>query len=345
MSNPEEKLLDALEGLLGERRRYESWIDQLEARRAASPSHVVDRVRADYQSRLDGVTQLLRGRTADLEGSAATLRERIAAIEADESRQRDERAETELRALVGEFPAEQAKESMASSDEALARLAEERGGHSTELARVTEILALIRPEELPPVPIEALAPEDTAAASVADAPSASHGERVSDTPVDIADEPILDHAAELAAAADAGSRGPATQESALEPLSSPLADELAFLHSVVDTHDEPSHAAGRDVATQDDGRVRGEGGDLLPPPTLTAPRRGPTPQVSPRVASSEGFGNSANRGPSLTPGSIPSFLKDMPTEQVKTLKCQECGTMNFPTEWYCERCGGELAAM
>ena len=32
------------------------------------------------------------------------------------------------------------------------------------------------------------------------------------------------------------------------------------------------------------------------------------------------------------------------TDQQKTLRCTECGTMNFPTEWYCERCGGELAA-
>jgi hypothetical protein len=32
------------------------------------------------------------------------------------------------------------------------------------------------------------------------------------------------------------------------------------------------------------------------------------------------------------------------TDQAKTLRCTECGTMNFPTEWYCERCGGELAA-
>jgi hypothetical protein len=43
--------------------------------------------------------------------------------------------------------------------------------------------------------------------------------------------------------------------------------------------------------------------------------------------------------------SVPSFLKDMPPEQVKTLKCQECGTLNYPTEWYCERCGAELAAL
>lgn len=32
------------------------------------------------------------------------------------------------------------------------------------------------------------------------------------------------------------------------------------------------------------------------------------------------------------------------SEPAKTLRCTECGTMNFPTEWYCERCGGELAA-
>ncbi|HZK78605.1 MAG TPA: zinc ribbon domain-containing protein [Gemmatimonadaceae bacterium] len=33
------------------------------------------------------------------------------------------------------------------------------------------------------------------------------------------------------------------------------------------------------------------------------------------------------------------------TDQAKTLKCPECGTPNYPTEWYCERCGGELATM
>ena len=35
--------------------------------------------------------------------------------------------------------------------------------------------------------------------------------------------------------------------------------------------------------------------------------------------------------------------EDAPVE--KTLKCKECGTMNLATEWYCENCGGELAAM
>jgi hypothetical protein len=32
-------------------------------------------------------------------------------------------------------------------------------------------------------------------------------------------------------------------------------------------------------------------------------------------------------------------------EPERTLKCKECGTMNLPTEWYCESCGAELAAL
>lgn len=31
--------------------------------------------------------------------------------------------------------------------------------------------------------------------------------------------------------------------------------------------------------------------------------------------------------------------------QEKTLRCADCGAMNYPTEWYCEKCGGELAAL
>lgn len=36
---------------------------------------------------------------------------------------------------------------------------------------------------------------------------------------------------------------------------------------------------------------------------------------------------------------------DANAEPEKTLKCRDCGTMNQATEWYCENCGAELAAM
>lgn len=32
-------------------------------------------------------------------------------------------------------------------------------------------------------------------------------------------------------------------------------------------------------------------------------------------------------------------------ESEKTLKCQDCGALHFPTEWYCEKCGSELATL
>jgi hypothetical protein len=44
-------------------------------------------------------------------------------------------------------------------------------------------------------------------------------------------------------------------------------------------------------------------------------------------------------------GNNPIIIKDKPVEGAKSLKCAECGAMNFPTEWYCERCGAELASL
>jgi len=33
------------------------------------------------------------------------------------------------------------------------------------------------------------------------------------------------------------------------------------------------------------------------------------------------------------------------TDAPRILRCGECGTMNIPTEWYCDRCGAELAVL
>ena len=113
------------------------------------------------------------------------------------------------------------------------------------------------------------------------------------------------------------------------PPESDAIDELAFLNSVMDrAQDSPAPLTS-------------------PPPSAPAPA---APRIDdiPLVTSLEpSEAQPAGReGLSLRQAAgTPTFLKGMPTEQVKTLKCQECGTMNYPTEWYCERCGGELAAM
>jgi len=89
-------------------------------------------------------------------------------------------------------------------------------------------------------------------------------------------------------------------------------DELAFLRSV--TEDEshgpaPARASGAMRAIQ-------EPAPAAPPPSKEYP-------------DSEAQKGAAPRSSKAT----------------KSLKCKECGAMNLPTEWYCERCGAELAAL
>lgn len=271
--------MDVLSALLDEKRRYEGWLAQLESRRDAAPSHVVERVRGDYTERLRGVTDQLRGRASDLEASASDLASRIAILVAEETSRRDARAETELRSAVGELSEEAAAQALARCDEEITRLSTDRGSLGAELARIQDILLQVQPPA-PPAP----APRE-----VTEAPSP----------------------------AATGSPRPAF-------------DELAFLQSVVKTKEgTASHAP---APSHLDDPLRVPAPDYLPPPSLAARR--PTTEEA-----------NAVRVPSLTPEGMASFFKDVPTEQVKTLKCQECGTMNYPTEWYCERCGGELAAM
>ena len=317
--------MDVLNALMEERSRYEQWLAQLDARRGTTPPHVFERVRGDYGERLKNVLDQLAGRATELQITAGTLADRVASLYADETALRDERAEAELRSSVGEFTVERARDVMQRCDEAIAALGAERATVGAELGRVQEILAVAARPATPPggeasiIPIESLAPELPAV----QAPRAA----VQPPP-------------------------PMPEPPPAKPAPSQSFDELAFLQSVVDksmpimpapeprveTRPEPPQAPARARAVEP---VEMD----VPAANPVAPSRrnvAPTPVLtSTPLVEKEGKESS----PSLTPGSIPAFLKDIPTEQIKTLKCQECGTMNYPTEWYCERCGGELAAM
>ena len=343
--------MDVLNALMEERNRYEQWLAQLEARKGTTPPHVFDRVRSDYGERLKGVLDQLAGRATELQETAGSLAERVASLYADETTLRDERSEAELRAAVGEFTLDHAREVMQRCDEAIASLGSERATVGAELGRVQEILAVaVRPitppaGEAPIVSIESLAPPVSAAPAAPPPPAAP--------------------AAVAPAAPEPRAPAPPTPQAApSRPApAAPAAsfDELAFLQSVVDkpVHaPQPQQSMPADMLASPSPERRPEVRENPPararmvdpmdtevPPQAVAPSRrniAPTPVLTstPLV---EKEGHEANS--TLTPGSIPAFLKDVPTEQIKTLKCQECGTMNYPTEWYCERCGGELAAM
>jgi hypothetical protein len=321
------KSMDELNALMEERARYEQWLEQLSERKGSTPPHVFERVRGDYGERLNRVLDQLAGRSTELQATAGTLADRVAALFADETALRDERAEAELRAAVGEFTEERAREVVQRCDEGIASLGAERASVGAELGRVQEILAVATRPPTPPagepnvVPIEALAPP-------APLPSSNGAEPARPT------------------------QPPARREAVPSQF-----DELAFLQSVVDKPAPPAAPAlPADMAPTDTraerpapapsrAPMRDDAPQPAPEPVAAAPSRraaAPTPILT-SAPLIEKDGHEANAA--LTPGSIPAFLKDVPTEQIKTLKCQECGTMNYPTEWYCERCGGELAAM
>ena len=94
-----------------------------------------------------------------------------------------------------------------------------------------------------------------------------------------------------------------------EPAAAP-SDELAFLKSVSDDEHRP---AARRPSNE---------GMTAPAVTTTAPR---APEPAAQTATSVS-GKASSGG-------------------AKTLKCAECSTLNRPTEWYCERCGAELAGV
>lgn len=277
--------MEALSGLLEERRRYETWIAQLEAKRGATPPHVFERVHGDYMQRLNGVTEQMRARAADLEGAVAELEQRVNALLSEENARRDERAEVELRASVGEYAPEHAHERLAQCDEAIKRLSAERGQLAAELTRMQEILGMARRPTGDGARPAAAAPQAVPAAAAAPAPA---------------------------------SPPPAAPAPPPQPTTGGF-DELAFLNSVVRPRDQ-RQASGADPLGAAMARPVGDG---------------PAPSEAP----------STRTASATPPGNTPAFLKSVPSEQMKTLKCQECGTMNYPTEWYCERCGGELAAM
>ena len=317
--------MDAVAGLMLERQKYEDWIATLEAKRAVTPPHVFERVRDDYVKRLDAVTTQLTGRTAELKEAIAKLTTRLAELHTRERAVTDERFEAELRAAVGEYTPDAWKEFSTKSDAEINRLASDRKLASEEIGRLQQILSMAgSPTESRPA-----GTPSTGSSKVAPS-SAPAGE----APAPKAPQP----AAETRP-------NPAPQRQNF--------DELAFLQSVTGQREEASRRSDMAAAP-------------APPPAPPPPaRRGPSGNVA---AVSSRTHDEATESPTAPPlgatadqpsprvsddfqptnrdtGPMSSILRDMPQEHVKTLKCAECGAMNYPTEWYCERCGAELAAM
>ncbi len=279
-----------IEALLEQRSQYEEWILRLDTSGDKASPAVRQRVRGDYEARLESVMEQLRGRSAAI--AEELERQHASQAELDRERRSAEEAlaEAEVRHSVGEYSEEEWRRHSEQSKRGIEQLRTRLRAIGSEIARLTEIQALIAGPRGAPAPAPPPPP----------APRAARPEMVEQAPMvtHVADEPEA-------------VQPPSPKRPQPEPAAAPV-DEMTFLKSVSD--DEPSRLASRRPSNPGMPAVTN---------TATAPRE--SAPAAPAPAS--GGGGKAASG------------------VAKTLKCGECGTLNRPTEWYCERCGAELAGV
>jgi hypothetical protein len=297
---------ESIEKLLQERSQYEQWLARLDG--SGAPDSVRTRVRADYESRLDNVMAQLRAHEstiAEALGRHHTDRERL---EGREAELLETLAEAEVRHTVGEYDDKQWNDISGSQKKSLGELRGELDKVRSELTRLTEVQRLIR-----------AAPAAPAAAMVEPEP-----EPVVPAPAEpVAFEPpppVAPSPAAVQAPAEPSAPRFVPRPPAAEPARKLAGDELDFLKSVA-----VEQSASLSPAAAEKQRASAGQGSV----TTTTPPPEPSPQV-------------ASPAPQAA---APRASAPAPAGAVKTLKCGDCGTLNRPTEWYCERCGAELAAL
>jgi len=310
MAKAPSKSTAAIQRLLEERRQYEAWIARIDAAGGAAPSTVRTRVRSDYEARLNAVIEELKVHAEAARLMAAQRKELRRELQARETQAAERLAEAELRHAVGEYDESQWTQVHKESLAELVSVREELGSVDEDISQLEELEVLVRarPTAPPAPPPAPAAPPPAAPAAPANVTVAASA--VTGTMPRVGSPPRPP--APAPQSAPAPRPGPDQAKAAEKPA---MIDELAFLKSV--TEDEK-----RGIATPAPGG----------PPTVGR-RSGAQFQPSEPAG-----GRQAPSNPASAPAN------DEP-EPVRTLKCRECGTMNLPTEWYCESCGAELAAL
>ncbi|MHB1072630.1 MAG: hypothetical protein ACYC3Q_07365 [Gemmatimonadaceae bacterium] len=343
----EQEVVQEIASLVEERRRFEQWIAALDARRASTPAHVFDRVRRDYQARLEGVLAKLEGFMPRLRELEAGLVARLEATHGAIRDVEDHRAESELRAHVGELSEQDWGTVQEQTASRLTSLGDEQREIERELSSVRELMSGGTPPGSPAVEPEPPSSYDAevpaARALVADAAVPESGgaepEPESETamapaPIPLVEDYVLPEPSAPHPAAAATAK-PAVTDALpwLDPIpyrdsssNTIVADDSPMPEAPPAAPPEAPRLSGAVERPVDDSLgifVQGSATDDLLPRHRTSKE---TPLAS----------HVASNNPMVLRSEGPA---------AKTLKCGECGSMNVPTEWYCERCGAELAAL
>lgn len=93
--------------LLDQQSRVQGWLDRMTDLRAEATPAVYEKVRTDYEERLEGVNARLGDHRPDLESSVARHRSRVESLEKDRETAGSRLEEAEVRYRVGEYGEEE----------------------------------------------------------------------------------------------------------------------------------------------------------------------------------------------------------------------------------------------
>jgi len=310
---------DEIAALLADRQQIQGWLDRLSRSSGSAPEGVRRRVRADYETRLTEVVTRLGTFSAALSENLEGVRSRQAELEGQRGLVEEALAEAELRHAVGEFTDGQWEELAREHGSRIDSLSAEIGSLTEEAGRLADVLAQVAPPEAEP------AAQDDAFAAGAD--PASGGGATGGDELDI----------EVIEFGDAEERTPGSPSIGAEEGPSVMGPVRQVPVEAPRFTPKP----GAEPRPRERPVPRTLRFPVPPVPSETGPGT-PVDEMTflksvtlesgtaPRERGGEGRGVRGTRGGSTA---------------AKTLKCTECGAMNRPTEWYCERCGAELAAV
>ena len=347
--------IDEVRSLVAERQRYTDWLTALDARRAVTASHVFDRVHGDYVARRDAVLARLREHIGALSTHGDELDGRLSAVEAELATLEDERVEAMLRTAVGEYDDDRWETLRQGVEAKMASLGDQRSGLLTEIDEIRSLLASAG--NAPPVTVAAARAEDVLADVTEDVLGGVAVDSPGDRPVEsvpVAPEPYTEIDIAFGETPDVMAvvrAAPASSVHAPAPAPAPVADRgtsdfddaLAMFAEVPGTPDPIFTRSLEGIEVERD--EKGASSSSAP----SAPKASTATAVPAEVGG--GFDDLAflrsviDPTPAASSAGVSSVAEVASTnEPLKTLRCTECGAMNLPTEWYCERCGGELAA-
>ena len=292
--------------LLAERDQYAQWMNRLSVASDTVPESVREKVRADYEARLVAVVEQLKQHTDQVTHQLSAQRARLEELTAKETLAQEVLSEAELRHAVGEYDEAQWQKLRGETHRTLVEVREESARISEEIGRLDEVARLISAGPAAAPAAPAPPPGNPAMGTVAIPAVKRPGAKGAPAPAP-EPEPVPELDAEPAAEA-APKGGKAPRDSA-RTLFFPGGKGSEKGIDELDFLKSVAATPGEK-----------KGGSTKP-----AALKEPEPAVE-------------------APPAKPEVIKSDMTAG-KTLKCAECGTMNRPTEWYCERCGAELAAL